>query len=79
MLTLFWSDGETCRREVDPPDPSLPANAVWFDLFDPDPERQRAVEAATGLVLPMSQNVAEIESSISSMPMAERSTSTCLW
>jgi hypothetical protein len=54
MLTVFWSEGETCRREVNPQGPSLPVDVAWFDLLNPDPAIQRAVEEATGLALPSS-------------------------
>ncbi|HEV7255197.1 MAG TPA: magnesium transporter CorA family protein [Mesorhizobium sp.] len=39
------------------------ADVVWFDLFDPTPEEERAVEHLLGVAVPTRQEMAEIEES----------------
>lgn len=61
MLTMFFSEGETFRREVSPAGQSLAGDAVWFDLLNPDRTTLLAVEAATGLVMPSAHDLEAIE------------------
>lgn len=42
---------------------ALPADAVWFDLFNPTPGEEALLEAALGINIPTIDDVAEIETS----------------
>src|SRR5258708_19779536 len=41
----------------------IPANAIWFDLYEPTPEERQRLEAALGLQLPSREEMQEIEPS----------------
>lgn len=45
------------------PDRAIPADAVWIDLFDPEPAERQAIEAAYGITLPAPEDMEEIEES----------------
>jgi len=41
----------------------LPKDAIWFDLLEPSPEEERAVEEVLGIDVPTREEMREIESS----------------
>jgi len=61
MLVAFVPRGNSLERTVVPEGSSVPKGAIWLDLLSPTLEEDRAVEAATGVLVPTREEMAEIE------------------
>ena len=60
MLVAFVPRGNSLERTVVPEGSSVPKGAIWLDLLSPTLEEDRAVEAATGVLVPTREEMAEI-------------------
>lgn len=63
VLTAYACDGTRLRRLPSSVSSTELARAVWIDLIAPDEQEQKAVEAATGQLVPSSAALSEIETS----------------
>jgi magnesium transporter len=63
MITAFVPKNGGIERIELGPDDSLPADAVWLDLFEPMPAETAKVQAALGVALPTREEMREIEPS----------------
>ncbi|MCC6949800.1 MAG: magnesium transporter CorA family protein [Bradyrhizobiaceae bacterium] len=61
MLVAFVPRGSSLERIVVTEGGSVPEGAIWLDLLSPTHEEDRAVEAATGVLVPTREEMAEIE------------------
>jgi len=63
MITVFSSRGGQIKKIALGPDDPIPSDAVWIDLFDPDPAERALVERNIGSALPTRDEMKEIEPS----------------
>ena len=63
MLSVFVPQPQAWRACRGSPAPPLPKDAIWFDLLEPSPEEERAVEQVLGIDVPTREEMREIESS----------------
>jgi magnesium transporter len=63
MITVFSSRGGQIEKIALGADDPIPSDAVWIDLFDPDPAERARVEQAFGSALPTREGMSEIEPS----------------
>lgn len=63
MITVFSSRGGQIKKIALGSDDPIPSDAVWIDLFDPDPAERALVERSIGLALPTRDEMKEIEPS----------------
>jgi magnesium transporter len=63
MLTIYGIKNGALSIEKETAQGSLPAGAVWIDLFSPLPEEEQAVEKALSIDIPTREELAEIEAS----------------
>jgi magnesium transporter len=63
MLTIYGVRNGGLKVEEADPAGSLPAGAVWIDLFAPSPEEEQAVERELAIDIPTREELAEIEAS----------------
>lgn len=63
MLSVFIPQPQGLVRVPWAPGTALPKEAIWFDLLEPSPEEERAVEEVLGIDVPTREEMREIESS----------------
>ena len=63
MLSVFVPRPQGMTRIAWGPGEPFPPDAVWFDLLEPTPEEEKAVEAALKIDVPTREEMREIESS----------------
>ena len=63
MLSVFVPQPQGLSRVPWEPGAALPKEAIWFDLLEPSPEEERAVEQVLGIDVPTREEMREIESS----------------
>jgi magnesium transporter len=63
MLSVFVPQPHGLARVPWEPGAALPKEAIWFDLLEPSPEEERAVEQVLGIDVPTREEMREIESS----------------
>ena len=63
MLTIYGVKSGCLAIEKETGKGSLPAGAVWIDLFSPTPEEEQNVEKALAIDIPTREELAEIEAS----------------
>ena len=63
MLSVFVPQPQGLVRVPWEPGAPLPQEAIWFDLLEPSPEEERAVEQVLGIDVPTREEMREIESS----------------
>ena len=63
MLNVFVQKPQGLTRIAQSADDSFPPDAVWFDLLEPTPEEEKAVERALSIDVPTREEMREIESS----------------
>lgn len=63
MLKVFVSGRAAPMVDIDITTGALPADAVWIDMFEPTAAEEAFVEAATGIMVPTRDEMAEIEAS----------------
>jgi magnesium transporter len=63
MLVAFVPRGNALERVQVPEGGTVPGGAIWIDLLSPTAEEDRAVEAASGVMVPTREEMVEIEPS----------------
>jgi len=63
MLKVFLQGQAAPLVDIDVTAGGLPADAVWIDMFEPTAAEEAFVEAATGIMVPTRDEMAEIEAS----------------
>ncbi len=63
MLSVFVARPQGLVRHVQTADEPFPSDTIWFDLLEPTPEEERAVEAALNIDVPTREEMREIEAS----------------
>lgn len=63
MLSVFTARPQGLVRTIQSSLEVLPADALWFDLLEPTPEEEKAVERTLGIDVPTREEMREIESS----------------
>ena len=63
MLSVFVPQPQGLARVPWEPGTPLPKDAIWFDLLEPSPEEERAVEQVLGIDVPTREEMREIEAS----------------
>ena len=63
MLSVFVPQPQGLVRVPWEPGAPLPQEAIWFDLLEPSPEEERAVEQVLGIDVPTREEMREIEAS----------------
>jgi magnesium transporter len=63
VLSVFVPQPQGLARVPWDPGIPLPKDAIWFDLLEPSPEEERAVEKVLGVDVPTREEMSEIESS----------------
>jgi magnesium transporter len=63
VLSVFVPQPQGLARIPWEPGSALPKEALWFDLLEPTPEEERAVEQVLGIDVPTREEMREIETS----------------
>jgi magnesium transporter len=63
VLSVFVPKPQGLARLTPSPDEPFPPDAVWFDLLEPTPDEEKAVERALSIDVPTREEMREIESS----------------
>jgi magnesium transporter len=63
VLSVFVPQSQGLARVAWEPGGALPKEAMWFDLLEPTPEEERAVEQVLGIDVPTREEMREIEAS----------------
>ena len=63
MLNVFVQKPQGLTRIAQAADDTFPPDAVWFDLLEPTPEEEKAVEHALNIDVPTREEMREIEAS----------------
>jgi magnesium transporter len=63
VLSVFVPQPQGLARVPWEPGAPLPKDAIWFDLLEPSPEEERAVEQVLGIDVPTREEMREIEAS----------------
>jgi magnesium transporter len=63
MLTLYHSRAGGGQPSADLAEANLPTDAAWIDLLKPDPDEVGFIKRTTGLDMPSTEDLSEIESS----------------
>ncbi len=61
MLTIYAPSGATLKKFEGVGGGALPDNTVWFDLLNPTPDEDHAVERLVGIAVPTREEMQEIE------------------
>src|SRR5437763_4760161 len=61
MLAVYVPRGNALERQPLEPGAPMPDQAVWFDLVNPTPQEDKAVEQALGIGVPTREEMQEIE------------------
>jgi magnesium transporter len=63
MLSVFVPKAQGLVRIVESDTDAFPSDTVWFDLLEPTPAEEKAVERALSIDVPTREEMSEIESS----------------
>lgn len=63
MLSCFVPRPQGLARVVPPPEGAYPPDTMWFDLLEPTPDEEKAVERTLRINVPTREEMREIESS----------------
>jgi magnesium transporter len=63
VLSVFVPEPQGLARVPWEPGGALPKEALWFDLLEPSPDEERAVEQVLGVDVPTREEMREIEAS----------------